>query len=134
MYVCMHARVCMCRYVHVCMFSCAYVCKYVSVYTNVYACVYVFVSTCMCVCMHVCMYVHVLSVHTCIYIYIYHIAHPPTVDRPCPCDSVLLAGDSAEILYLNTHHTTIICIVDIQRVLLTCHVLRTHAPDSRHMS
>ena len=74
------------------------------------------------VCMYFCMY-------TCIYV-----CSPPPVDRPCPCDSVLLAGDSAEILYLNTHHTTIICIVDIQRVLLTCHVLRTHAPDARHMS
>ena len=36
---------------------------------------------------------------------------PPPVDRPRPCDSVLLAGDSAEILYLNTPHTTVICKV-----------------------
>ena len=59
------------------------------------------------VCMYSCMYIH-------IHINIYTYAHPP-VDRPCPCDSVLLAGDSAEMLYLNTHHTTIICTVDIQR-------------------
>ena len=39
-------------------------------------------------------------------IYIYMLT--PPVDRPCPCDSVLLAGDAAEILYLNTSHTTII--------------------------
>ena len=74
----------------------------------------------------ICTYIHKNT-------YIYKLT-PPPVDRPCPCDSVLLAGDSAEILYLNTRHTTIICIVDIQRVLLTCHVLRTHAPDPLHMS
>ena len=33
---------------------------------------------------------------------------PRPVDRPCPCDGVLLAGDSAEIFYLNTPHTTIV--------------------------
>ena len=31
-------------------------------------------------------------------------AHPRPVDRPCPCDSVLLAGDSAEIFF-QTHRT-----------------------------
>ena len=80
------------------------------------------------------MYIPLYTYTKKIYIYIYMLTPPPPVDRPCPCDSVLLAGDSAEILYLNTHHTTIICIVDIQRVLLTCHVLRTHAPDARHTS
>ena len=44
-----------------------------------------------------------------IYIYIYLLT--PPVDRPCPCDSALLAGDLAEILYLNTPHTTIFCKV-----------------------
>ena len=75
-----------------------------------------------------CIYIYIYA----LYIYMYMLT--PPVDRPCPCDSVLLAGDSAEILYLSTHHATIFCTVDIQRVLLTCHVLRTHAPDTRHMS
>ena len=57
-----------------------------------------------------------VSIYMYIYIYIYIYIYkykltPPPVDRPCPCDGVLLAGDSAEILYLNTAHTTIICIV-----------------------
>ena len=67
---------------------------------------YVFMYVCMYVCIHVCIYTY-----TSTYI---HMLTPP-VDRPCPCDSVLLAGDLAEMLYLNTHHTTIICTVDIQR-------------------
>ena len=73
---------------------------YLSLSISIYIYRYVHMYRYMYICM--CMYV---------YIYMYMYAHPPPVDRPCPCDSVLLAGDSAEILYLNTPHTTIICKV-----------------------
>ena len=114
---------------HICMSVCLFVCMSF--------CLPACLPACLSVCLSVATSVYInININKQInkYIYIYIYAHPPPVDRPCPCDSVLLAGDSAEILYLNTHHTTIICIVDIQRVLLTCHVLRTHAPNARHMS
>ena len=105
MYVCMHACI-----MHACMYVCR--CLWARMYARVYARVYACMHACMNECMHVCMHV---SMYECanIYIYMYMLTTPLSVDRPCPCDSVLLAGDSADTLYLNTRHTTIICKVKV---------------------
>ena len=54
-----------------------------------------------------------IYIHRYVCIYIYMLTPPLTDHAACPCDGVLVEGDSADVLYLNTPHTTIICKVKL---------------------
>ena len=71
-----------------------YIYIYTIIYTERYVYIYIYIGMC-------------------IYIYIYMLTPPLTDHAACPCDGVLVAGDSADVLYLNTPHTTIICKVKL---------------------